>query len=234
MFDDVGLKTQQAGTAPCPGCAAPLPANAVLCINCGYNRKIGRRMETLKNVEAAPLPGGHSVTVDELLGKAAASIEDDKEEERKKTREGMPWWVYLIGMFAVIGFMVTMMVLPQRTALLVGGTMMYGLTLVIMLYAEIRLIMIAFNESVSEGVLCLVCWLYQLFFIFKNWDQCGGYLLMSLAANVVNALVQGVMMYTLGEDDEDAYRLDPAPPAVAKAGFDYDPIPLRKAQIAGA
>jgi hypothetical protein len=67
LFDEVGLKTQQAGTAPCPGCAAPLQQNAIICINCGYNRKLGRRMDTVKNIEAAPMPGGHSVSVDELL-----------------------------------------------------------------------------------------------------------------------------------------------------------------------
>jgi hypothetical protein len=28
--------------------------------------------------------------------------------------------------------------------------------------------------------------------------------------------------------EEEAYRLDPVPPAVAMADFDYHPIPLRK------
>ncbi len=227
MFDDVGLKTQQAGTAPCPGCAAPLPANAVLCIHCGYNRKLGRRMETVKNLAAAPLPGGHSVSVDELLGKAAQSIDDDKEEERKKTREGMPWWVYLIGMFVVIGFMITMMVLPQKTALLVGGSMMWGLTGVIYLYAKIRLIVMAFDESVGQGILCLFC---TPVYVIMHWDQAGGYFLMMIAANIFNGLVQGIMQYTLNEE-EDAHRPGPPPPAVAKLDIDYYPISLRKAVV---
>jgi hypothetical protein len=228
-FDEIGLQTQQAGTAPCPGCAAPMPVNAVVCIKCGYNKKIGRRMETVRNVEAAPLPGGHSVSVDELLSKAAQSIEDDKAEERKKTAEGMPWWVYLIGIFGVVGFMVTMMVLPQQLALMTGGFIIWALCIVVNIYATIRIYMIAFSESVSEGVMCLICGLYQLYFIFTHWDQCGGYVLMQLATNVVSSLVQFALEATMGIDEEEAYRLDPAPPAVVKADFDYHAIPLRKA-----
>jgi hypothetical protein len=38
------------------------------------------------------------------------------------------------------------------------------------------------------------------------------------------------MMYTLGQEEEDAYRLDPAPPAVSQANFEYYAIPLRKAE----
>lgn len=231
MFDDVGLKTQQAGTAPCPGCAAPLAVNAVICINCGYNRKLGRRMETVKNMEAAPLPGGHSVSVDELLGKAARSIDDDKEEERKKTREGMPWWVYLIGMCGVIGFMVTMMVLPQDTALMTGGIIMYGLAIVVNLYAHIRILIIAFNESVTQGICVLLVPCYEFIFIVMHWDQCGGYFLMSLATNIVSQLVAFALQSQLGGDDEEAYRLDPPPPAVAKLDIDYYSIPLRKAVV---
>jgi hypothetical protein len=56
---------------------------------------------------------------------------------------------------------------------------------------------------------------------------------MSLAANVVNGLVQFSMEAALGGgEEEEAYRLDPLPPAVAKADFDWHPIPLRKAEAA--
>ncbi len=230
LYDEIGLTAQQAGTAPCPGCAKPMPANAIVCIQCGYNKKIGRRMETVKQGEAAVLPGGHSVTVDELLGKAAQSIADDKEEQRKKTREGMPWWIYLIGMFACIGFMIMMMVLPERVAVSTGGVIIWGLCIVVNIYATIRIYMIAFNESVSEGVLCLVCGLYQLYFIFTHWDQCGGYVLMQLGTNIVSSLVSFAIEATLGAEEEEAYRLDPALPAAVVAHFDYHAIPLRKGE----
>jgi hypothetical protein len=230
LYDEIGLKAQQAGTSPCPGCAKPMPVNAVVCIQCGYNKKLGRRMETVKQGEAALLPGGHNVTVDDLLSKAAQSIADDKEEERKKTREGMPWWVYMIGIFACIGFMITMMILPKHIALATGGVIIWGLCVVVNIYATIRIYMIAFNESVGEGVMCLICGLYQLYFIFTHWDQCGGYIIMQMGTNIVSSLVQFALEASLGGmEEEEAYRLDPLPPAVAKADFEYYSIPLRKA-----
>ncbi len=30
----------------CPSCGGPLPAQAVLCVNCGYNRKTGKYLQT--------------------------------------------------------------------------------------------------------------------------------------------------------------------------------------------
>jgi hypothetical protein len=231
LFDEVGLKAQQAGTVPCPGCAQPMPVNALVCIKCGYNKKLGRRMETVRQVEEAPLPGGHSVSVNELLDKAAQRIADEKEEERKKTREGLPFWVYGIGIVACIGFMITMMLLPPQIALMTGGVVIYGLALLINLYAHIRIVIIAFNESVGQGICVLIIPCYEAFFIFTHWDQCGGYFLMALATNLVTKLVDFAMQAGLGAEEEDAYRVDPLPPAVAKAGFDYYPIPLRKAEV---
>ncbi|MEX2175345.1 MAG: hypothetical protein WD872_13365 [Pirellulaceae bacterium] len=228
MYDEAGLVAHQVGTAPCPGCVAPMPLQAVVCIHCGYNKKIGRRMETMKVGAAAPLPGGHSVSVDELLEKAAVNIQEEKDSERKKTSEGMPWWAYLIGMVCVVGFMVTMMVLPQRTALMYGGGMMWALTALLGFYAYVRLAMFAFSEGVGQGVMFLICGPYQLYFVFTHWGECGGYVLMWFGANVVNGLVQGVMMYTLTQEEEEAHRLDPAPAAVAQAGFDWRPAQLRK------
>jgi hypothetical protein len=48
LFDEVGLKQAPVGATMCPGCAAPLTPGAVVCIKCGYNMKLGRRMETMR------------------------------------------------------------------------------------------------------------------------------------------------------------------------------------------
>ena len=227
LFDEVGLKAQQAGTAPCPGCGQGMPLNAVICIKCGYNKKLGRRMETVRQVEEPSLPGGHSVSVNELLGNAAQRIADEKEEERKKTREGLPFWVYLIGIGACIGFMVTMMLLPPRIAVMTGGVVMWILTVGIYFYAWIRIIMIAFNESVTQGICVIVVPCYAWIFTMMHWDQCGTYFLMVLASNLVRGIVEFALQSQL-EAEEEAYRLEPPPAAVAHVDFDYYPVPLRK------
>src|SRR5439155_726615 len=43
-FDEVGLQAAATGTQPCPGCTEPMPIAAVICIKCGYNTRLGRRM----------------------------------------------------------------------------------------------------------------------------------------------------------------------------------------------
>jgi hypothetical protein len=216
LFAEAGLHTFQAGTQPCPGCSAPLPDSAVLCVKCGYNRKLGRRMETIKQVGGTLLPGGHSVTADELLQRAARTIEEDKEEERKKTREGLPVWVYGIGLIACVGFMVAMAWLPPQIALLTGGILIYGIALIVNLYSVVRILIIAFTEGIGHGIGCLFCGLYMLVYCFMRWDQCGGYFLMMFFTNIITNLIAFILQLVLATsaDDEEAY-IPPLPEATA-------------------
>ncbi|HEX5102963.1 MAG TPA: hypothetical protein VFV87_04090 [Pirellulaceae bacterium] len=231
LFDEAGLKAAPAGSSLCPGCTSPLPANAVVCIKCGYNLKLGRRMETVRMAQPGIGPGGHEATTADLMHKAAISIEEDREEERKKTREGMPWWVYGIGLLFCMGFIIMMMVLPQRIALVTGGVLMYGIAAIVSLYAQIRILIIAFTESVAQGLMVLLVPCYGLVYVFMHWDSCGGYFLMQVAANVVANLVGFTLEATLG-GEEEARGAPPPPAAVATADFDWQPPPLLRASLA--
>ena len=213
FFAEAGLVAQQAGMAPCPGCAQAMPVNAVVCIKCGYNKKIGRRMDVVKQTGGPLLPGGHSVTAEELLNKAAMVIEDEKEEERKKVREGMPWWVYLIIMGCLLGFMIGMILLPKHVAMTAAPFIIYGVAGVINLYAVIRVVMIAFAEGVGHGVGCLICGLYFLVYCIMRWDRCGGYFVIFWVTNVI-AGVAGMGMQFMMEGEEDARRKSGPPAAV--------------------
>ncbi|MCU0878596.1 MAG: hypothetical protein MUF06_12495 [Pirellulaceae bacterium] len=184
LFAEAGLHTFQPGMQPCPGCAAPLPDSAVLCVKCGYNRKLGRRMETIKQVGGTPLAGGHSVTADELLHKAAQAIEADKEEEKKKTSEGMPWWAYLIALTLLVGFLVAMALIPQSQAMRIAGICIIVVGWLVSFYSGLRILIIAFQEGILHGVLYLLLPFYPLIFIIMHWDKCGGYFLMNLAGGV--------------------------------------------------
>jgi hypothetical protein len=153
-WDDVGLGARAAGTHPCPGCAAPLQPNAILCVKCGYNLKLGRRLETVKiGVGGAASGDGHGSAAQELLARAAQSIKEDEEAEKAKTKEGMPWWVYLIGLICVVGFLVMMSFIPQGTAMIVAGGLIWGIASLIGFYTTIRIIIIAFNEGIACGLL---------------------------------------------------------------------------------
>jgi hypothetical protein len=102
LFDEIGLQAAAEGTQPCPGCTEPMPIAAVVCIKCGYNTRLGRRMETVKIGGASGGPEGHGAVAQDLMDRAAQVIEDDAAEEVKKTSEGMPWWVFLIVLVLLI------------------------------------------------------------------------------------------------------------------------------------
>ncbi len=110
LFDEIGLAPPTEGTRPCPGCSEPMPIEAVLCIKCGYNTRIGRRMHT--EVESAAAEGGHGAVAQDLLDKAASDLEGDVEAEKKKVNEGMPWWVYLIVLIILISIAAAMIMRP--------------------------------------------------------------------------------------------------------------------------
>jgi ribosomal protein L40E len=102
LFAEVGLKAAPKGTMPCPGCMAPLPQDAVVCVKCGYNMKLGRKMKTLSTGGASHGEAGHGVVAQDLMDRAAETLEGDEEAEESKGKEGMPWWVYLIILIVLI------------------------------------------------------------------------------------------------------------------------------------
>jgi hypothetical protein len=231
VFDDIGLSAAPVGAKLCPGCASSIHPTAVICVKCGYNFKLGRRMETVRYVEggdggfAASGQGGHGGhggdMVATMMHKAAISIEEEKEAERSKTREGMPWWVYMIGLVCVIGFMVAMMLLPKEIALYTGGFVLYGIALLINTYAWIRVLIMAFSEGIGLGLMALLtpCGLGWLIYCCMRWDRCGGFVLTLVATNVVCNLIMWALEAGLGEDEDARAR---RPVAVAFAGFDCD------------
>src|SRR5688500_3670289 len=152
LFDDAGLKAAPVGGNLCPGCAQPLQPNAVLCIKCGYNLKLGRKMQTMSSSAAAASgDGGHGDVATTLLAKAAEQIDDAIEEEKKKTGEGMPWWGYLAGIIAVVGFMIVMMMVPTKIALGGAGLLMILGGVLLNLYSFVRVVIIAFMTHPLHG-----------------------------------------------------------------------------------
>lgn len=216
VFSDVGLGKQVAGTRPCPGCAAPMAQNAVICIKCGYNAKLGRRMETVKSGGgAAGGHDGHGAGAQDLLNRAAQVIAEDQEEERKKTGEGLPWWAYLVGLTFVIGFIIMMMLLPKGVGLYVAGGVLIFAAIALNLYSVIRHLIIAFQENVAQGLLNLFVPFYYLFYVITRWDRVGTYFLMNLASNVMSWAGWGAIYlgaYMASGQGEDA-MLPPQPAA---------------------
>jgi hypothetical protein len=103
LFDEAGMHAAAKGTMPCPGCGEALAQEVVVCVKCGYNMKLGRKMNTIKTGSESAVHIGHGAVAADLMEKAAAVLEGDEEAEATKTTEGMPWWFYLVALLILIG-----------------------------------------------------------------------------------------------------------------------------------
>lgn len=243
LLSEVGLHQQAANTRPCPGCMAPMGPDAVVCIKCGYNTKLGRRMQTV-SVTGGGGPEGHSAIAEELLQKAADSIEEQKDEDRKKTAEGVPLYAYALALAAVIGFCVMMSFIPQGVGMLIAGLVIIVLSFVVVFYAWVRGLIEAFmyhpllglgiffgDIALSIGMAVLIYFdiayvsvaarfigvpILWTIFVIANWEICGIYMNMMWFAMFLRWI--GLAMLILGAmmavgNQNNNAALPPPPPA---------------------
>jgi|GEM_PF-855672 len=150
LFDGLGLKARDTNVPRCPGCNADLPPNAVLCVKCGYNLKLGRRMQTISMSGEAGGGGGHTAhgnVTEMLMARAAAAAEEDKIAEQAKTKEGMPLWVLIVGLLSCILFGVVMSLIPQSTALGGTGALLIFAALLLQLYSWVGVMVAAGKQN---------------------------------------------------------------------------------------
>lgn len=154
LFDDIGLKARDTSMTRCPGCGVDMPPNAVLCVKCGFNVKLGRKMQTVSMSEGVG-GGGHGAHGDVtamIMAKAARATEEDEIAESTKTKEGMPAWALAVGLVACIIFAIVMSMIPQGTAL--GGTalLLIFAGYLLQFYAWIRVVIVAAKINPLYGV----------------------------------------------------------------------------------
>lgn len=161
LFDDVGLRARATNMARCPSCDSDLPPNAVLCVKCGYNFKLGKKMQTMNMAaDGAPVAGGHGghggdVTA-MIMARAAQNAEDDKSEEKKKTNEGMPLWTLVVGVVACILFGIVMSLIEQSTALIGTGLLLIFANFCLVIFAWVGIVVTAFIKKPLFGVIVLI------------------------------------------------------------------------------
>lgn len=220
LLDDVGMR---AGVARCPGCGAELSEDAVLCVMCGFDSRRGHRLKArvgsaadLDDDDLGDLPV-HGVAE---LDYAERQLALDKKQQ-KSLSTGMPWWMLLIALLALVGFVVGMLAMPQDQvmrnsgiSLIVGGTLLS-------FYFSVRILIAAFSESALTGILYLFVPFYALYFVVSRWDRVGGLFLFSMLGGVMST-VGYLMMFHLaglfeaGNEDEYATRLLPQRPVMSK------------------
>jgi hypothetical protein len=100
----------------------------------------------------------------------------------------MPAWVYFLAFAGLAAFCASMFMIPKERAFMITGFVVVGAGWLGGVYYNIRIIIVAFMESVACGLLSLFIPLYILYYIFTRWDRCGGFFLMSLVMGAVSGL----------------------------------------------
>jgi len=216
-----------------------MPADAVLCVQCGFNRKLGRVMQTVKTGGVPGLPagghGGHGGGVTAtIMEKAALALEEEVAAEKSKTGEGFPWYGYLAMLLGALGFMVAMRMVPHGSAIQVSARVLAFACYLVGLYANIRILIAAFKENIGHGLGCLVCGIYQLYYIITRWDSVGMYFLMSLGTGFLAGAALAIAEFAAsfqGEKEEDASLLHTRPAFVLVDATTSPPIALTRSAV---
>jgi hypothetical protein len=158
------------GKPLCPECQAEMQPGAILCVKCGYNMQLGRKMTSYAKGPATKADG-HTGAAAELLRKAARQIDEDKDEEKKQFKQGMPWWM-IGGIFLfALATCIMLLVLPPDRAInlamiitLIGG----GAATV---YNLILLAIIAFKDRPLHGLLLIIHPGFAPLYILSRWEH---------------------------------------------------------------
>lgn len=133
------------GTKPCPECGRAMPANAVICIGCGYNTSTGKR---------------HTVKVIKTKQKA-------EKEQRSSGGSSIP--APLVGLIVLLIYGGAVGAAFSNQDLLLPAAAVCGLmTLGIGIWGAV----VAFQEGVGTGLLYLFLPFYGVYFIYsKNENE---------------------------------------------------------------
>lgn len=159
--------------AACPGCAAPLAEGAVICTQCGLNlqtgQKLGMEAGSRHNpVPAVPARGGGAT--------ASRSPADD--------RVPIPVWIW-----AIAGVFLLLFVAGWLTE---GGAVAFqGITGLFALVIGIWVLVDAFQDSASQGVLTLCVPFYV---IYRVYWECENPLLKMLFTIGLTARIAGFLL----------------------------------------
>ncbi|KAA5540665.1 hypothetical protein FYK55_19930 [Roseiconus nitratireducens] len=191
LFDEEGFGSNIA--AVCPSCRAEMPADAVLCTKCGFNKATGQKM-------TGHLTPGVDISSGTLaLQKAADDMRAADKMQRDMTeRAGMPWWMlglilFVLGSATALAVMAVMSANrvtgesnfnAMRTFLQLSGTAC-GL---VAFGAFMKLVVQAFREDRTKGFLSLTV-VYLLVFVFqKPKGRIGAFLVMLILGGISGAL----------------------------------------------
>lgn len=192
LFDEEGFGSGISSV--CPSCGKPMPAEAVLCTECGFNKSTGQK------IQGHLTPGVDFSVGDLALQRAAEDMQRaDKLQRDMTSGAGMPWWMlglilFILGSATVLAVMAVMSATrttgedsfnAMRSFLQLSGT---GCALVAA-GAFVKLVVQGFQVSRNTGLLCLTV-LYLFVFVFqKPKGRIGAFLTMLILGGAAAGLL---------------------------------------------
>jgi hypothetical protein len=114
------------------------------------------------------------------------------------------------------GFVITMFLIPRDKAFLITGGCLAGFGMLMSVYYGIRMIMVAFNESLTCGLLYLFLPFYPLYYLITRWERMGAFFLMQFGYSFVIGAGAGMMALApmMGKDKDEVWLDRPARPLI--------------------
>ncbi len=170
---------QQSGPMrTCLNCKQPMPADGVVCMQCGYNAQTGRKMKT-------------------------RTIKTKQPKARKeKVSGGVADAQTAIGTFMIFGLIVVGLVIGSWNSMSVMN-LSFKLFFFFTLISGIALVVCAFKDSLLDGVLSLFLWPWLVFWVFFRSGNPGVMALFGIqvmtALGWIAILIRAVMLAMAGE-----------------------------------
>lgn len=145
---------------PCPSCGTPIPVDAVVCMGCGFNSDLGRRMGEAQYEEA---PSASRTTAS---GKQSTGRASSRSTGGAGFMSGGKEW--LAGAIPAAIFLVLFLVAksnPDTAIIFHGLQSLFGIGV------GLCLLVTAFGESAGQGFLCLCVPFYALYFVYGRQES---------------------------------------------------------------
>ena len=200
LLDEAGVKSQS--TLPtCPNCQAEMSPTAIICIQCGFNRETGERLETFSDVRFDESTSTHVESdANTILAKAELELQANAaggSPVEEDFGDGSDSIVVAVG--AMLGFLIllvigvfTVLIMDRLTGQVDPSQISFVVSLGIAVLSALYITFIAFTIHPGHGIACVLTGgLYCVIFGFMQGRAVILYTIILLVAIIV-AIATGI------------------------------------------
>jgi hypothetical protein len=167
LLDEVGVRGSRTGPV-CPECGEDMQPHAIICINCGFNTALGRRMYTEDDNYGYEGASGSSVA-DKLMEKAERELDETPIDAASQDfGDGAEAWLIA----GIAGFVTLVMLALALVTFFVLDFLPKDITLFLSFIAAslisfaggIWITIVGFLEKPLDGILCFCCGPYLIYY----------------------------------------------------------------------